>query len=124
MYERIKDTISTSITTIPNVEFTETNELGKVKKVDPLGITDLRIRGMWHIENPTKIFNYIYSYDETKSFQLICLMKKEKYESMPLVDRQTIENLNNSNVSVSNVSIQNPNNPVQLMDVKLLVFKI
>ena len=36
VYERIKDTISTSITTIPNVEFTDTNELGKVKKVDPL----------------------------------------------------------------------------------------
>jgi hypothetical protein len=124
VYERIKDTISTSITTIPNVEFTDTNELGKVKKVDPLGITDLRIRGMWHIENPTKIFNYLYRYDETKSFQLICLMKKEKYESMPLADKQTIENLNNPNVSVSDVKIKNPNNPVQLMNGKLLVFKI
>ena len=124
VYERIKDTISIGITTILNVEFTETNELGKVKKVDPLGITDLRIRGMWHIENPTKIFNYIYSYDETKSFQLICLMKKEKYESMPLADRQTIENLTNPNVSISDVRIKNPNNPIQLMDGKLLVFKI
>lgn len=124
VYERIKDTISTGITTIPNVEFTETNEIGKVKKVDPLGITDLRIRGMWHIENPTKIFNYLYKYDETKSFQLICLMKKEKYESLPLVDRQILENLNNPNVSVSDVRIKNPNNPVQLMDGKLLVFKI
>ena len=124
VYERIKDTISTGITSIPNVEFTETNELGKVKKVDPLGITDLRIRGMWHIENPTKIFNYLYSYDETKSFQLICLMKKDKYESMPLEDKQIIENLNNPNVSVSDVRIKNPNNPVQLMDGKFLVFKI
>ncbi|MCG3679145.1 NgoPII family restriction endonuclease [Aliarcobacter butzleri] len=124
VYERIKDTISTGITTIPNVEFTETNELGKVKKVDPLGITDLRIRGMWHIENPTKIFNYLYSYDETKSFQLICLMKKEKYESLPLADRQIIENLNNQNVSVNDVRIKNPNNPVQLMDGKMLIFKI
>ncbi len=124
VYERIKDTISTGITTIPNVEFTKTNELGKVKKVDPLGITDLRIRGMWHIENPTKIFNYLYSYDETKSFQLICLIKKEKYESMPLADRQIIENLHNPNVSVNDVKIKNPNNPIQLMDGKILVFKI
>ena len=124
VYERIKDTISTGITTIPNVEFTETNELGKVKKVDPLGITDLRIRGMWHIENPTKIFNYLYIYDETKSFQLICLIKKEKYESMPLADRQIIENLHNPNVSVNDVKIKNPNNPIQLMDGKILVFKI
>lgn len=124
VYERIKDTISTGITTISDVEFTETNELGKVKKVDPLGITDLRIRGMWHIENPTKIFNYLYSYDETKSFQLICLMRKEKYESFSLADRQIIQNLNNPNVSVSDVRIKNPNNPVQLMDGKLFVFKI
>ena len=124
VYERIKDTISTGITTIANVEFTETNELGKVKKVDPLGITDLRIRGMWHIENPTKIFNYIYRYDEIKSFQFVCLMKKEKYDSMPLADRQTIENLTNPNVSVSDVRIKNPNNPVQLMNGKLLVFKV
>ena len=124
VYERIKDTISKGITTIPNVEFTQTNELGKVKKIDPLGITDLRIRGMWHIENPTKIFNYIYNYDETKSFQLICLMTKEKYDSMPLQDREVIENLNNPNVSVSDVKIKNPNNPILLMDVKLLVFKI
>ncbi len=51
-YERIKNTISSGITTIPDVEFTDTKELGKVKKVDPLGITDLRIRGMWHIDNP------------------------------------------------------------------------
>lgn len=123
VYERIKDTISTGIKAIPNVEFTDSKELGKVKKVDPLGITDLRIRGMWHIENPTKIFNYLYSYDETKSFQPICLMKKEKYESLPLADRQTIENLNNPNVSVSDVKIKNPNNPVQLMDGKLLVFR-
>ncbi|MBD3808661.1 MAG: NgoPII family restriction endonuclease [Epsilonproteobacteria bacterium] len=122
VYERIKNIISTGITTISDVDFAETNELGKVKKVDPLGITDLRIRGMWHIENPTKIFNYLYSYDETKSFQCICLMKKEKYESMPLEDRQMIENLNNPNVNVSDVKIKNPDNPILLMDAKLLIF--
>jgi hypothetical protein len=122
IYERIKDTISNGITSIPNVEFTETNELGKVKKVDPLGVTDLRIRGMWHIENPTKIFNYIYQYDETKSFQLICLMKNEKYHSFPLADREMIESLNT--VNVSDVRIKNPNNPVNLLDAKLIVFKV
>jgi len=124
VYERIKDTISNGIIAIPDVEFTETNELGKVKKVDPLGVTDLRIRGMWHIENPMKIFDYIYKYDNAKDFQLICLMKKEKYETMPQEDRQMIENLDNPNVSVSDIKIKNPNNPVQLMDGKLLVFKI
>jgi len=124
VYERIQETISNGITSIPAVEFTQTNELGKVKKVDPLGVTDLRIRGMWHIDNPTKIFNYLYRYDETVSFQLICLMKKEKYISLPLVDRRAIENLGNDHVGLSDVRIKNPNNPVQLMDGKLLVFKV
>lgn len=124
VYERIQQTISSGITSIPNVEFTQTNELGKIKKVDPLGVTDLRIRGMWHIENPTKIFNYLYHYDETATFQLICLMKKEKYEALPLEDRNAIENLSNLHVTLSDIRIKNPNNPIQLMDGKLLVFKV
>ena len=124
IYERIKNTISTGINTIPNVEFTETKELGKVKKVDPLGITDLRIRGMWHIDNPNKTFSYIYNYDDTKDFQLICLMKKDKYNSLPNSDIEAIENINNVNIIVKDVKIKNPNNPVQLIDAKLLVFKV
>ena len=123
-YERIKSTISSGIETINDVEFTQTKELGKVKKVDPLGITDLRIRGMWHIDNPNKTFNYIYTYDDTKKFQLICLMKKDKYDSLPSEDKKAIENIDNNNVEVKNVKIKNPNNPVQLMDAKLLVFKV
>jgi len=123
-YERIKNTISNGISTIPDVEFTETKELGKVKKVDPLGITDLRIRGMWHIDNPNKTFNYIYTYDDTRDFQLICLMKKDKYDLLPSEDKETIENINNENVEVQDIRIKNPNNPAQLIDAKLLFFKV
>jgi hypothetical protein len=123
-YERIKNTISTGITAIPNVEFTQTKELGKVKKVDPLGITDLRIRGMWHIDNPNKTFNYVYKYDESKDFQLICLLTKEKYNSLPTHDKQTLENLTNDNITIQDIQIKNPNNPIQLIDAKLLVFKV
>ena len=123
-YERIKNTISEGITSIEDVEFTETKELGKVKKVDPLGITDLRIRGMWHIANPTKIFDYVYEYDESKKFQLVCLIKKEKYEGLPLEDREALESLGIDGVEVLDVRIKSPNNPVVLVDGKLLVFKV
>lgn len=124
IYERIKNTISSGINTIPNVEFTPTNEFAKIKKVDPLGITDLRIRGMWHIDNPNKTFSYIYTYDDTKDFQLICLMKKEKYDSLPNEDKESVENVKNDNAEVQDVRIKNPNNPVQLIDAKLLIFKV
>jgi hypothetical protein len=122
VYERIKDTISHGIATIADVEFTDTKELGKVKKVDPLGITDLRIRGMWHIDNPNKIFSYLHTTQSGSDFELTCLMKSEKYASLPKVDREAVEN--HPSVSVSDARIKNPNNPVQLMDTKLLVFKI
>ncbi len=124
IYERIKNTISEGINTIPNVEFTETKELGKVKKVDPLGITDLRIRGMWHIDNPNKTFSYIYEYDENVEFQCIVLLQKEKYNTLPDADREAIEALNNDKISAKDVKIKNPNNPVQLIDAKLLAFKV
>ena len=59
-YLRIKTTISDGIKTIPDVVFSETKELGRVNQVDPLGITNLRIRGMWQIENPRKVFDYLH----------------------------------------------------------------
>ncbi len=124
IYERIKDTISNGIASIPDVEFTDTNELGKVKKVDPLGVTDLRIRGMWRIDNPSKIFSYLYRYDDMALFQLVCLMNTEKYLSLPSADRLAIESFGSPNVTINDVKIKNPNNPVQLMDGVLLIFKI
>lgn len=51
-YERIKDVIRNGVISVPDVEFAETKELGRVNRVDPLGITYLRVRGMWGIENP------------------------------------------------------------------------
>ena len=122
IYERIKTTISNGINSIPDVEFTQTNELGKVKKVDPLGITDLRIRGMWHIENPNKIFDYIYEFDDSASFQLISIIKEEKYNLLPFEDKETIEN--SQNISIKDIKIKNPNNPVQLIEAKLLTLKV
>ena len=121
VYQKIKTAISDGIETIENVEFTETKELGKVKKVDPLGITDLRIRGMWHIDNPNKVFNYIDN-DADGSFKLRVLMTQEKYLSFPEEDRIAIEN--NDNISVSDERIKDPNNSANLLDAKFIQFTI
>lgn len=59
VYERVRNTISLGVKNIPDIEFTPTNELAKVKKIDPLGITDLRVRGMWSIASPFKVFDYV-----------------------------------------------------------------
>lgn len=124
VYEKIKKTISSGIREIPNVEFTETKELGKVKKVDPLGVTDLRIRGMWHIENPHKIFSYLNKVDAKAKFQILCLMRTEKFNSFPIADKAAIQNLTKTNYTFEDTQIKNPNNPAQLLDCKLITFKV
>ena len=77
----------------------ETVELGRINRVDPLGITNLRIRGMWMIENPIRVFEYIYHYNPNQDFSLIALMKKEKFETYPQEDRAAISQ-NHSNINV------------------------
>ncbi len=124
VYERIKDIISDGINETPDVEFTVTNELGKVKKVDPLGVTDLRIRGMWHIQNPHRIFGYLNCIDNTAGFQLIVLMKNEKFNSFPEFDRNNLLNLQTTNYSISDVEFKNPNNPAQLLSGKLISYRV
>ena len=119
IYERVRHTIATGIQHIPNVEFTETNELAKVKKIDPLGITDLRVRGMWSIASPFKVFDYIYQLDSEKSFNFMCLINLEKYQSFSNVSK--IEQL--PELEIRDVQIKNPNNPAQLKPAKLITFK-
>ena len=123
IYERIRNTIAVGIQQIPNVEFTETNELAKVKKIDPLGITDLRVRGMWSIANPFKVFNYLYQRDFERSFNLMCLINLEKYQSFN--NTEDIEQLVGQvpDFSIADVMIKNPNNPAQLKPAKLITFK-
>lgn len=43
---------------INGLEFAKTKEIGRLNKVDPVGITYLRIRGMWGIKNPVDIRKY------------------------------------------------------------------
>ena len=61
IYERIKNRISIGLEDLSGVELSQTNEIGRINKVDPLGITNLRIRGMWQIDHPSKIFGYLSS---------------------------------------------------------------
>ena len=121
-YERIINKISSGLNELSDVEFAVTNELGRVNKVDPLGITNLRIRGMWHIKNPNKVFNYIDLPIQT-NFNLNALILKDKYESFPPQDRKDIENLKINGFSIKDVKIKSPNNPVKMINAKLILFR-
>jgi len=115
-YSRIKDAITENIKDLP-IEFFTTNEIAKAKKVDPLGITDLRVRGMWSIKHPAKVFEYITT-KNTKP-HIKALMLKEKFYSF---ESNLIKKIS-SKCNIKNVKIQNPNNPANLLDAVLLEYE-
>ncbi|OBW90637.1 restriction endonuclease NgoPII [Gallibacterium genomosp. 3] len=122
-YENTRQVLKDGIENIPSVEFAETNELARINRVDPLGITYLRIRGMWGIENPLKVFSYIYKYSE-KEFSFMALINQEKFDSFSnkLEFLQFIEN--NSKAKIQDVEVKDPNNPAKLKSAKLITFEI
>lgn len=122
IYERIKRTITEGVNSLPDVEFAETNELGRVNRVDPLGITYLRIRGMWGIENPLNVFGYITDIEIDKDLTMNAIILTEKYNSFPESDRQAIENILTDNFTINDVEIKDPNNPARLLNAKLIKF--
>lgn len=122
-YQIIKQKITDGINEIPNVELAITKELGRVNRVDPLGITNLRIRGMWQIQNPRRVFNYLHV-PTNKKFELVSLIPTEKYNSFPIESIKKIENLGNQNLTIENVKVRDPNNPANLIEVKLIKFII
>ncbi len=121
-YERIKNTIKTGVEDIEGIELAETKELGKLNKVDPLGITYLRIRGMWGIENPWKVFDYIYERDYSKDFNFMCIINDEKWNTFNNTKEIIALSKKIKELSISDVKIKNPNNPAQLNAAKLITF--
>jgi hypothetical protein len=122
VYQRIADKISQGIQEIPDVEFIETNELAKVKKVDPLGITDLRVRGMWHIENPIKVFKSVATIETQHDFTVHAIIPNEKYATFPDADKTKLESLQSNAFKITDIKIKSPNNPAKLLDAKLLSY--
>jgi len=121
-YERIREKIKNGIEEIQGVDFKETNELGKVKKVDPLGITDLRIRGMWSIEHPFKVYDYLKEVNKKENeegYTIYAIVPKEKYNSFEKNEINELESF--SNVSIfKDKKVKNPNNPSIMVDIVLI----
>ncbi len=122
VYTRIGKTIKEGVKEIENIEFSETKELGRVNRVDPLGITNLRIRGMWHIDNPLKVYRDYYEADEKKVFSLACIIREDKFHSFKSSDRESLSNHND--IVIKDIEIKDPDNPAKLLNAKLITLEV
>lgn len=123
-YDRIRQQIKTGVESISGVKFSQTRELGRVNRTDPLGITYLRIRGMWHIENPWRVFDYIYQRNFQAEFNFMCLINSNKWAR--LKNCTDIIKLQESypNLNVIDVKVKDPDNPAKLKTAKLIRYEI
>lgn len=124
VYENIKKKIKEGIASIPNLELTETTELGKLKKVDPLGITYLRMRSMWGIENPWSVFHDVYEQCENKNFNFMCIINHDKWNTFSNTNDLINLSKKNNNLTISDITIKNPDNPAKFRNAKLIEFSI
>lgn len=97
-------------------------EYPRVNRVDPLGITNLRIRGMWQIQNPRRVFNYLHS--TGKTFELIAIIPTSKYNLFSTASKNKIKNLRSTQLNISDVKVKDPNNPANLINAKLIIFQL
>ena len=107
---------------IPNIVFVESKELGHINKVDPLGVTYMRVRGMWGIDNPWKVFSYIYERDMEKQFNFMSIINEEKWNSFDNTDVLIDLSRERSNLKISDVKIKNPDDVNETKNVKLVEF--
>lgn len=121
-YERIRKVIKNGVYSIEDVGFSETKELGRVNQVDPLSITYLRIRGMWVIQNPMKVFSYIYQRDESKNFNFMALINQGKYDTLKYTKELEELATKVKGLNIEDVEIKKPDNPAQLKKAKLITF--
>lgn len=122
VYEKIRSVIKNGVQSIPDVEFAETNELGRVNRVDPLGITYLRVRGMWGVENPFNVFDYLFKRDLNKSFNFMCIINSDKWNTLDNTT-ELLDLLSKiKGLSITDKKIKSPNNPAKLKSVKLITF--
>ena len=121
-YNRIRQRIKDGIETIPEVKFSQTREPGRVNCVDPLGITYLRIRGMWHIENPWRVFSYVYKRNPQAEFNFMCFINLGVWTT--LSNREELINLQKDypTFQIVNTQIKNSDNPAEFRDAKLITY--
>lgn len=124
VYSRLHSKIKSQIGSIMESgshKMVETVELGRISGVDPLGITQFRMRGMWEIENPETVFDYLYKWSERDPFTLVAVIEAKKYNSYPRGDAEALEK--HPSIKVKDCEVRDPNNKAEKLKAKLITFK-
>ncbi|MDK7178641.1 NgoPII family restriction endonuclease, partial [Micrococcus luteus] len=81
-------------------------------------------RGMWGINNPFKVFEYVEQRDPNAAFNFIAIINEKKWKSLDRTDKliELIGKTDNANLKL--VDIKQPDNPTQLKKAVLITFRV
>ena len=81
------------------------NEIGRLNKVDPLQATSLRVRGMWLLDHPAKVFKNFFVKPEADVFILNALVSKSKWDEYSKEVIDELEALADKGLAVVHVDL-------------------
>ncbi len=131
-YDKIESDLKPAITSAlkaNNLTPSATNELGRANQLDLLKRTNLRVRGMWIVDNPTRTFAALKGVNEEPSSHFVAhaLMKKSKWESL-IKDMESkesqLQRLASGKFQISDVQVDDPNVANQKLSCKLIRIEI
>ena len=123
-YLKLWSKIKGSIMETKDIDFTNTKELAHINAVDPLGITYFRVRSMWGIQNPWKVFHYLCTIDTTKQFNFMCIISQRKWNTFNNAIQLEMLSKTNQALAVFDNTVYDPDNPANLINVKVINYKI
>lgn len=124
-YQRIEQAIADGLKAIPGVRFSKTRELGRVNDADPLKLTDLRVRGMWQIQHPSKAFGYLLDgAPRGENLTAHALMRQATYEALPAAERRRCERLSGGALTLRDVQIPDPGDPGEKLGARLVTLAL
>lgn len=121
IYENAENIIRDNLESIGELDYTETQELGRFNAIDHLGVSDLRVRGMWLLENPIKHFAYLTEEIEDYTFKLVALIPEDKYRTFEKISEFEYF-CEVHDISITDEEIEDPQNPSNLINAKLITY--
>ena len=103
-----------------------TNELGRINGVDLRENTDLRIRPMWGITSPMRLFKDLPGIVESDSDGLVihCLIRKSKWENLMTNKPVDVQEFWSKSrlplMSISAQTVPDPDDLKKVLEVKLI----
>ena len=107
---RVSDAVRAAIEG-SGLEYSDTRELGRVNRADPLGRASLRVRGMWQIIDPSRAFQAVAPPLDGREFYAYAIMEREKAISFGPTPEGVLSR---------QARLPDPNNPARQIDAAIM----